>query len=1043
MRKKLLAIIMLISLLIGVVSPQAGAEAILAPGAVDLSGNLVVPPADDQQLPLPQQRTSVTAATYGEITIGSIDGYQLSRGEAMIIDKGDPYAIGHTYLYLSNGKLPLRPESILPASQYSIYLKASFVGSLLNDEIVYLDKLELTGEQLLNMRNWPIAADSVEVTPDVSTPGDLTNKSMNVQFEDPQTNLIGVVYNPSIQPNVKILMKPGTLRYSFFGKKNDTGYVIQKSADVQGPARLAVAASDLSAAVELTLPSGSENVRVYSNSNPPAFDGINKLVLSKSNYKIYLSTRQSASRIMEWNASMDVSAPKRLNLSDAIELEFNNLYATDKQLSSSVMAKSGDFYLGNVYDLVNGVLQPQMTSKFIIKNEAGTKVHEFAGTGHEWAHVFANLNPVLKSGKYSLEVSATYPGRTTPLATSRDFIIRYMDEPNTNGLVIRAQDETGQPLQNGQVFLYEKQLPQLYEANNGVTDYYTVQKYDANATEPGKLFIPSAQLLPGTEYEVVVTGSSSNGQGGGVYYHQSVTSGQTSLDFAGSNLKKITYAAGPAQVGDYLNVAIKEVGKQYLTWPIAVPFNNQHQAVVYVQTNDNVFAYGYLYPSNTAAGYYLENERSMVAAGNQSADLTADLVEITPPGGYDNPAIKVHWSSARASWFVPRGTNVSLDYSVSKDGYRYAFEKVLKANQNTQLSFQKNLTSKSDDFHVWAGHVNQSIYSNFYDEQDNMLYEVERDVQNLNERRLSEQPAFQVHGPEGTVSMSVQNTGQGIVYREISANGAAFTPGTGAGGGAGAQTPLLEYQLYDTRNQPVGNRWLTDIGSRNNWNAPNVPGDYVMKLVKQNFPENVAKLSSDINIHVSPDRITNVLKIPLEIPSGYALSELTSSAEMRTRTGADIEVQHISIDSSGNLSIYSKSEIVPDKEYVILMAVVLKKIGTNSDRTMYYNQLRLKGSELLNLARISVPSDLVKVRPAFTNVPRDVTQALAQYMMPVGGYGKDFNIFSAYPSYEGLKLVAGELLTSPGEFMVNVTGTNSSTTGYNYIKKWLSILQGA
>jgi len=1024
MRRKLLAFIMLVCLAIGTIVPQAGAE-----GTIEVPENQAPMQVDDQQLPLPDAAPSVASATYGMIKLGSIDGYSFSSGYAYLWTDVDIHPGEILDLLGFDGDaIDLRNLTIEPEKIYKIELEALYrSNSSFSDMIVYFDEIELSGRQLLDMTAWPNNDLAVQVVPNITLPSDFTSKKLYFRPEGMTVPEAGTFFDPSAPVQFKVMMKPGKLNYTVNAQVGDIGYAIRNTVEVAGDTTLRVGEDELRTAVEVTLPA---NDGVQTNLMAGKFAGIRKLHVTPVDNRVLLSLEENATRYYLTN-DVRVTTPQQLTLASELVLEYDQFHLQANRINARVELKRGDFLIQDVIRTNGQNTYPTISSKFYLKDEHGARIQElqsYHNTGWTQLDYISELS--MPSGRYELETVVTVNGHTKPYSAKREFIFVGNEIGNFDGITISAQDEQGQPLKNGQVFLYERSLPDVSEVNNGITDFYSYLAYQGEAQEPGKLLIPSKSMVAGKEYELVVVGASSNGQAGGVYYHQTIAPGESKIDFTKDKLKRLIYTASSAVEGDTLNLAVKRSGARYLTWPISVPFNSMRRAEVYVGTSEQIVVYGVIYPLNTTLGYYLSDERSVHAASSGPIDLTADLAIVQPPEGFEDASLSIGDSAPRSSWYVSKGVRDWFYYSVSKDGYRYTLKKYTVIDGNKRFSFGKQFKS-SDTFIFWPGKVIGNVYSNFYDEQDSLLYDVAQagtQMRASQGNELQTTPGFfSVHSSDGKLGMIVEQSGDSFVYQTIPT--LSIAPPTSGGGSSGGIAPMLVYQLYDDRNQPVGEQWYTDFArDRENWTVPSIPGKYTMKLEAQMFPDNVAKLEGEMDILVyGGEESRDQLTIPITLPSGYVYAGGgMGQLEIRTKneTGATSRLS-ISFDKDGKLLIHNKSQIMADKNYVVLLNVPLFR-SNSEEMAYYYSQLRLTGHQLLALEKIDIPGDLVSLRPDPVGLPKDATYINSYYLMPVEGYATGFRVHVP---------LADELLVAPGNFSRYMTSTNGTTIGYGSINR--------
>lgn len=1012
MRRKLLAFMMLVCLAIGTIVPQAGAE-----GTIEVPENQAPMQVDDQQLPLPDAAPSVASVASGIIKLGEIPGYQLHNGYASLnkLDSdGQWRSIPFNDGFLNVQALPIEPESIYTVDLSSTYRSTDSFSDTI---ITYFDKLELNGQQLLSLTDWPIAETAVEVSPTVALPSDFTD--IKISFLPIGMNVpeAGMWFNPSYPVQYKFMMKPGKLSYTFSGKEGDNGYFIKNTIEVQSNMALQVDEDELQPTVKVILPT-NEAVRIRGLSGN--FVGINKLYLTPSDYQIVISVIENGIGY-DWETVITATEAIQLSLSDKLILEFDSMTLAGNNVYATIQIKSGDFLLNDFRWFDGPPLSSPISSKFYIKNERGERVQELQNINSSWASLYHINELQLPSDKYELEAVVSIDGQSEDYTATREFIFVGKDTGAPKGITISAQNESGQPLQDGQVFLYEKQLPYVEEANNGVTDFYTYLQYQAAASENGKLSIPSQYLRSGKEYDIVVTGKSAGGQAGGVYYHQTVTSATSALDLKKEQLKKLTYSAPPASEGDVLHLAAKRSRSGSSTWPIPLTLNKQLKAEIYVSTTDRILVYGTIYPTNTTAGYYFADERAIADAASGTVDLTANLAFVQPPSGFEDAVVSIGDSAPRSSWYVSKGVSDWFYYSVTKGEYRYSFEQYAKIDGNTKFSFSRQFSSYNS---YWShtGQVNLLVYNDFNDEQNNYLYDVSKvDSQRsiVNHKAVQEPLAFNVHSQEGETSMIVEKSEDSFVYRQASLSDDPYQSG-----GASASAPTLIYQLYDERNQPVGEHWYTRLGHTEELNVPTIPGNYSLKLETQLFPNDVVKLDGEINIQVEDGRGSGKLLIPIDIPTGYTYrTPGFNTVEVRTKDAVGNESKlWANIDHSGNFLMYGTDQIVVNQEYVILLSLTLSKKGSYEYST-YYNSLRLTGSQLLALTKIGIPNDLAAVSIKQVGVPKEASYLNAQLVAPVEGYS-DFAIYAHSFS---------EMLAVPGDFIFQMTGTNGTNIGYSLV----------
>ena len=1034
MRKRLLSLGLAVGLLIGLWAPQAGAAEASAPEANGLPQALSAPEPTVRQLSA--QEPSVTSATYapGAIAIGEIPDYYFADGSVVLYkqDTGDPVL---TYLGthgIYGGIMDISQVQISPTANYSLSLKANYwrPGEI-NQRLAWIDHIAVSGAELALMTNWPVPEQAVMVSPDLTAFQDFENVALMVGSR----NFYGIpnVVDLTDFSNTRLLLKPDTIDAAVKATRGSAAYFLSKTIDIRSGAAIAFGQEDIDQAVEVALPEGTASSSV-SHARLPFFMNnayVNKYVLTKSEYSINIGVNQPLDseyakiRRFDWTTGrIQVASPESFQLEGVPTIRIDEVADLISHIYSKITVKQGDFYLINGIEYDNGSTKQIVASRLAIKDEKGSIVRESSHSTNEWCCQMIETGYAMKSGKYTLEASVLIP-EYSPMIASREFIYKNMNSPNENGLTLTAQDEAGMPLKNGQLFLYEKQPPELGEANDGAADFYIEQKYAIRSMEDGKFFVPSAYLIAGREYDIVVTGSSSDGQAGGVLYHNEVSPGQTELSLEASRLKKLTFSAWPSSEGEVLNLVFKEEGGQYLNWPVPVAFNNRHQAVAYVQTAQNLFAYADLYPEHSDSGYYLEYEYALTSAAEQTLDLADDLIRISPPDGFEHSWISVNGRGIpRSDWLVTRGIKLPLAYSVVLDGYRYSFERVQEAATDIRLNFGSRFAGVNQDYTFVSGQIVSQVYSHLYDEFDNKLDEVARE---MGEPTVSVREAgtarslFRVHAADGrTRTLSAEYEGKTIVYDE------EVPKVHRSVGEEGGEAVFLEYQLFDYSGAPVGKSMLTGFPIQIQVNAPEAPGEYSLRLENQSFPKVAVEVSDAIVI-----RVEAALSIPIDFPEGFAPVH-EGIVNIRTKGAAGTRNLNASLQG-GKLVVYDYENIVPDQEYIVLVSSYLRRSDTNDLNYLYTAETRLQGNQLLGLKRLPVPEALAEVTIEHRQ-PNLLNRFSIQYFFPVQG---DESAFSPGATiFGGRELNYTEkLLIVPGSFDIGYSGTDGTTTGYSVLKR--------
>lgn len=1026
MRKKLLGLGLAFILAFGLVLPSLS---FAASDESPMEPSIESP----QTLPLPDTAVdSQLTSTPGVIAMGSLEGYQVFSG-ILSISEG---SFGYRGVDLNEDEaFDIRSIMLDLSYNYTVAIQANFYNISNGGMMTYYDTAELTGEELLSLQTWQINPEAVMVNVDFGVLSGDSNKIVTFYSgpQDLRPYYIAGVSIPDISPmaSVDLLVRPGQLNISFTTTRGQTGYQIMKSVDVQSSTAVSLTEVDVTQSPVVNLPT-SMHVSISRGNINSYHENINKLVITNGTYNMFATVIQSLGNNMNqffsWIiGNLSVSETKDLHFATQPSLDISNMNISAASVSATGVVTSGDFILNAVREHSENGLAPVITSAITLKDSHGTIIEQTDNSDGNWNYLSLPLNRPLNSGEYTLEYEVNYPGLSQPLKASKSFIYGDRDE-EINGLTVLAEDEQGQPLEEGVIELYEKRAPRT---EYDYSDYETVRIFDADIFEKGKFFIPGSYLLAGKSYEVVVYGTSADGTD--IYYHQPVSAGQMNLTFSKNSLRKLTMTAQNAKADDLAFISVVDNQGRYSTWPYPVFFNDRKEANVYVQTGSKLIADALLYDDATDALYDLEQFYTVSSENGQTVNLSSDLISITPPAGFSNATVTVDFGEEASKYYVTKGKSYSIIYRIEKDQYRYGFRKwVENATENIALSAGPNFSARSDKNYFESGQLNAYVYSDYYDQQDNYLQE----VIDLNESATSKIPntetnpfVFEVQSADGIDQMAVMKLGSKAVYQKHANSAPSINSSAAFGVGtadAETQTPLLKYQLYDANNLAVGDPIYSNNPVIVNLNVPNALGSYTLKLIQQNFPQDVAKLtSSNISFQVvaSNSRPPELPELPIELPTGYDLEKFSwlNRAEIWVKNGTSLPTRKTMYVGDGKLS--GGLQVDPQSEYVIHYALQLHKSDDVLERAIYYNQVHLTGTQLLQLERLAVPED---AQPVKLEAPTSIEIPSLQYLMRADGFGTmRFSIFEYY---------GYPLIVAPGTFDAVFTGSDFTTKGYNIRK---------
>lgn len=166
-----------------------------------------------------------------------------------------------------------------------------------------------------------------------------------------------------------------------------------------------------------------------------------------------------------------------------------------------------------------------------------------------------------------------------------------------NGWVFTAEDENGNPLTEGKIYVYEKSYATYVDQ---YAKDYQVNLIFNEPIQNGEFFVPNAYLLTGKEYQVVVMSYTTDGTP--IIYHSDFTPGSGKApDFSSDTLLHRHFITNHAPEYGELNLDFIDF-EGYSTWPILLPIVSG-AASVYISATSDIQVSGGFLRGDINAGY--------------------------------------------------------------------------------------------------------------------------------------------------------------------------------------------------------------------------------------------------------------------------------------------------------------------------------------------------------------------------------------------------------------------------------------------------------
>ncbi|PWV95345.1 S-layer family protein [Paenibacillus cellulosilyticus] len=990
------------------------------------------PESEVQSLPLPeaevQQEVPIMnppASVEGFLILGAMDGYAFNNGSFTFHYTEENGDTTNYYSQSFNGMINVSELPIPPKSVVTLSVSALFNGLQSDNSILYIDEIKMTREDLINLDMWDINPNAILAPLDASSIT-FSNAMLQAPNDFRTTNLA----------NLSILTTQTALDLSIRGEQEHTGYLVTQSFPIVPNAALTFNPNNVNTASTLVLPDICQSTSIANMNMYAGFSDINKLVVNNGVYSIYCTKHseiEGGDRTTTWSADqIDVTGNKQLLVGPPeLNISWSSFSADSFWIESRI--SNGDFQLNSMTDLVDGEYKEQIQSKIKITDSKNVTVYE--SEGENWRSTYHNFEPLLSSDTYTFELTVTYPGLTQPLSIKKSINIYNPNDYTGKGIIVQAENEAGQPLQNMQVQVFEKIPPYIGNGDNDGTQYYSEPAYTSSISKGEALVIPSSLLVVGRSYDVIVTGTSSNSQHT-VMYKQSVTNDTQQLQLKAANLKHVTVSANYATSEDTLVIAMIDDYNNSIGWPFASRFQNNHQSDLYIQTDSKLSMITNLYDESSDTGYLLSNSVKLSNDDNQSFSMNGATVQIQLPTGYDNAKLKVssfdYSSKYEANrYVVTQGMNITASYYVESDGYRYSFDKGLGGVQSdVSLRFGREFNNRLSYNQIFAaGEVNQRVYTDYMDEQDNLLTDVAPlEIAKITDRvdSTSDEMTFMVGEADHASTMSVQSTDNGIAYTSVDPSD--------DGQSVAANGSIINYQMYDASNNRIGGALGTASTQEVQADIPALLGDYSLQISSQRFPDTLVKLSGQANITAGNSYDENALVIPIEPPTGYTSEDL-GYGDTRLIPIKNPSSPITGWVSQGKIYFYDPSGIVASEQYALHMTVNLK---TSNGTILYYNQVKLTGAQLLSLQQMKAPSNLVAVKVT-DKLPNgfDLNNLRGEFPT-IGSEDVLFDTDLSWSYQNSSQIRLDTILMRPQNFQLIEDGRNLITS-YYHLKKQVQV----
>ncbi|PLS17784.1 hypothetical protein CVD28_08765 [Bacillus sp. M6-12] len=965
---------------------------------------------------------SASAQTEGiHFTVKGPENYTYGGAELLLHDL-ETGEVSKDYMNEIEGAFP--DVTINDNQNYKIEMVANFYSS---DQAAYSYSFKtMTGAQLKSLEEWAWETDAVQLKPDV--PFDVESfeyilngsKDHNSQFRlySHKDNPVKIFVNPAstnISVNVKGFEKENTKKQYLLTKKLTT--LGDGSFDFN---------KEIEDAMTLSFTGQTESLKIsYVNVNYDGesknADNVNELVVPKGATNLYLTTEKTvdgAIKNSHWSINAPISESKTYPVPDKLNtVKIENTYFSNNAVDVQAAAFSGDFRYSANGDSLTGKVE-------VINSETDEVIAQTSS--ENWTSVRLEIPEYYPSGEYKVKYTLSHTENNEVIGTAeKSLSLQNQESSEIKGLVITAEDLSGQPLKDAKVYVYERTNQDSWEAN--YTDeftYYLNQIYSTTILEKNgrtEAFIPNAYLLKGREYEIVVASLADNK----IVYHKTINGTEVNtLNLKKDDLSKITVSTEKNFTRATYSVDVVDNNRAYMSFPIFLETPKQ-AVTAYVSTEANILFNAKMYETDSDTGYALS--KLITAEDNKEIKIDLDAQEtvtITPPAGEKSKVdVNPSWTTrVYASKYIVSKDYISnltgaeyspIDFYVEKEGYRFDFTSSL----NNESFSKDTVLTVGNEFSLKGYQLfpeNNKIHFNrmrFLDSNNNHLVKVSN-ISSGGETVAGSNPAFLALNQEAVKNYQVTNSNE---YSVADAQTGTSMPEAG----------LLTYQVYKDDN-PVG-----DVIKANSIETVSVPkpsdeGNYTLRLVDQAFSKDFIRLNVNNHIPNIKDNDTETFKLKVNPKIGDLT--LSESGWLQPRLYKKVEIeenqffyQQYYLGKTGELEYetYNPLNIEPNDEWVVVLTGSFAS-GTNQ-RGQFVDYQKLTGDELLKLQEYTITQDLKKL-----DVKND-TELYDQYA--VGLKLGSNNWVTNYVSINSYN----PLYVKDGDYRVILTGVNDSV-GYYFNK---------
>lgn len=898
------------------------------------------------------------------LKLQTLEGYTLKNATLRISIKelGGDYR--GTYNYLGGNHFDLSSFLIIN-NNYHYKLQLSAEYELDHQKYLYYDTIDLSAAELIQFQEWPIHSNfaSIQFSKqwiDQFSNSDvrflLSSEGVNQQFDE--------VALPS---STILLTSPREFNFTFTGINNTASYYLTKPLSINhasvGQAVYLDFEQEKNQAISLDVNPAIQEMQFQS---PPfrtvdlnvASTQVKQLYVSPGNYNITLKTNEFNQRQVrtEWMAKGEISANHKLFFADQVTDGEFKIFSYDRDRGH--IRYETDLYRGDYQFKGYTGASPKDLYHVIIKKD-GEVIYTNKDLEYVYPYIF--LKEKLTPGTYTFEISQQYSDHQAPFVFRKTFPFTGPGE-EIGGLPVKAENELGDILKSGKIYLFESFAQSIKFEDDALATNLVFQK----ELKEGQSFIPHAYLLHGKKYDLVVMGSSNNGEP--IMYHRSFIAGREGeLTFTNEQLTHLLYSSKSSVTLQKMLITFKpkdDLAKT-LTWPFPIvlkgeDYNHGNNQGMYISSSDWVQATVTLEDREKETGYYITKQFETNLPELNLKLLDESLVKMTLADGLNGKIGLTESYGApgfRAKeFYISKGTQARVHYFIQQGGYNFVIERVDSITTDEQLP-NKLIIKNPQSFISNDGIV--MIYSTIDDKysiqdifQENMSGEMES--QDLKKQTEADE-AFKVINSEGQKTIEAVYGADGVIFKENSSLDSSIRVKSSQT--AINNKALLRYQFYNSQGNKVGDPIET-------YSVAYIPVSFkvkptetlTLKLEEQYFPNDFVELYSETKIDPSSWNKPQGHQITVESPNGDAKEKLKIS---------DAQLWELVPQSNGIVDkvIYElfprwDEKIVIHPSKIKLDAKYVLNITANYDDKKYYRQLSLTGKELLELDTIKASSTL-------------------------------------------------------------------------------------